>query len=126
MHAKPAQWILDVGTGTGVIALMLAQKYPQTKVVGLEIDQASAQQAGQNFAESSFSERLTAVHGDTKNYRPDQAFDVIISNPPFFLNALQNPHPSKSMARHAEWSFFENLLTFSAQYLSSQGSFHCI
>ena len=126
MHAKPAQWILDVGTGTGVIAMMLAQKYPQAKVVGLEIDQASAQQAAQNFAKSSFSERLTAVHSDIKNYNPDQAFDIVISNPPFFLNALQNPLPSKSLARHTNEAFFDNLLAFSAQYLSSQGSLHCI
>lgn len=126
LHAKLGRRILDVGTGTGVIAMMLAQKYPQAKLIGLEIDEGAALQAAQNFENSKFAERLEAVHSDIKNYEPDEVFDVIVSNPPFFLNALQNPHPSKSLARHTDGSFFQNLLAFSNQYLSRKGSLHCI
>ncbi len=118
--------ILDIGTGTGVIAMMLAQQYRNAKVYALDIDESSVKQAAKNFRNSIFSNRLIPVHRDIMHYTPAQPLDLIISNPPFFINSLKNPYVSKSLARHTDWHFFECLLSFSKQYLSGKGSLQCI
>lgn len=118
--------ILDIGTGTGVIAMMLAQQYKNAKVYALDIDGDSVKQASENFRNSIFSNRLTPVHRDIMHYTPAQSLDLIISNPPFFINSLKNPYLSKSLARHTDWCFFESLLDFSKKHISEQGSLQCI
>ena len=115
--------ILDVGTGTGLIALMLAQKYTSAVVHGVEIDQNAADTAKENFLNSPFSNRLVLYHSSIKDYltETNEEYDLIISNPPFFINSLSSQNPEKSLARHTDLSFFDVLLTKSEKHLSQSG-----
>lgn len=118
--------ILDVGTGTGVIALMLAQAYPKATLMAVEIDEQAAKRAEANFAHSPFSERLNAIHTDFMQLKTTDTFDLIISNPPFYTNSLHNPDERKKLAKHADSQFFENLLSFSSDHLSDEGMLQLI
>ena len=82
--------ILDVGTGTGLIALMLAQKYTSAIVHAVEIDQNAADTAKENFLNSPFSDRIALFHSSIKDQFAisTEQYDLIISNPPFFINSL--------------------------------------
>jgi tRNA1Val (adenine37-N6)-methyltransferase len=119
---SPAK-ILDVGTGTGLIALMLAQKYTSAIVHAVEIDQNAADTAKLNFLNSPFSNRIALFHSSIKDHFTDnnEQYDLIISNPPFFINSLSSQNPKKSIARHTDLSFFEVLLTESAKHLDQSG-----
>lgn len=113
--------ILDIGTGTGVIALMLAQRFSEAEIIGVEKDKSSAQTADSNFKNSHFSERLTSVHQDILDFETHTKFDLIISNPPFFINDLKNPDVRKGIARHTDLTFFEHLVFKSVKMLSDNG-----
>lgn len=118
--------ILDIGTGTGVIALMLAQKFERAKIYGLEIEPKSSHRSSLNFARSVYKERLKAICMDFLDYKPQAGFDLIITNPPFFTNSLKNDNFEKTQARHTDWVFFEYLLHFSSNWLTERGSLQCI
>lgn len=119
---SPAK-ILDVGTGTGLIALMLAQKYTPAIVHAVEIDQNAADTAKENFLNSAFSNRIVLFHSSIKDYLADnnEQYDLIISNPPFFINSLSSKNSEKSLARHTDLSFFDLLLTESVKHLNQSG-----
>ena len=105
-----AKRILDVGTGTGVIALMLAQRFPDAQVCAVEIDEQASATARQNFKNSIFSERLTNNNISIEQFNNPEKFDLIVTNPPFFVNDYKNAEPKKEMARHASNTFFEDLI----------------
>ncbi len=116
--------ILDVGTGSGVIALMLAQRYPDAAVKAVEVEEEAARRATLNFAGSTFADRLQLFMGTFQDYsavHPGQRIDLLVSNPPFFIDALQNPNPEKALARHADRSFFEDLAGMADRQLSEGG-----
>lgn len=115
--------ILDVGTGTGLIALMLAQKYTSAIVHAVEIDQSAADTAKLNFLKSPFSNRIALFHSSIKEHftNSTEQYDLIISNPPFFINSLSSQNEKKSVARHTDLSFFEVLLTESVRHLNHSG-----
>ena len=121
-----AERILDIGTGTGVIAMMLAQKFPGAVVHGVEIDTAASRQAGLNFENSIFNNRLEVISGSFQDMRPDSDYDLIVSNPPFYTNSLHTPDARKTQAKHADSIFFESLIDFVDQNLSSNGRFYCV
>ncbi|MEJ5053098.1 tRNA1(Val) (adenine(37)-N6)-methyltransferase [Sphingobacterium sp. MYb382] len=119
--------VLDIGTGTGVIALMLAQRYPGAAVDAIEIDEVAAQQAAYNFEVAPFTNSMQVLEGSFEAYQDsDTRYDLIVSNPPFYTNALHNPDARKKLARHADAPFFEKLIAFVAAKLNDNGSFHCI
>src|SRR5690606_30727897 len=109
--------ILDVGTGTGVISLMLAQRFPSATIDAIEIDVKAADTARGNFEESPFSDRLTSYAMALDKFEPKAGYDLIVSNPPFFLNSLRNNDSRKGMARHTDMGFFDQLLARSQQWL---------
>lgn len=103
--------ILDVGTGSGVIALMISQKNPGARVIGIDIDRESAMEAEYNFARSPWSASLKAIHQSVQAFaeETDESFDHIISNPPFFSGDKHSIFPSRTKARHTvyldHWDF---------------------
>ena len=119
-HVKPSR-ILDIGTGTGVIALMMAQRFPTALIDAVEIDGSAALAAAGNFKASPFADRISAFHTDIAAYEPKTRYDLIISNPPFFVNDLKNRESRKSLARHAAEDFFETLVLKAATVLSEVG-----
>jgi len=117
----PAQGdILDVGTGTGVVALMVAQRC-DCHVVGLEIDPDAAVQAAQNAEASPWADRIEMVQGDAVTYVPDRLFDVVLSNPPFYDNRLLPPDAARCAARHTSALPFEVLARNASKWLSPGG-----
>lgn len=116
--------ILDIGAGTGVISLMLAQRFPSSRVDAVEIDPSAAVAARENFVSSPFADRLRLIDGSFQDYsrQPDAlVYDLMVSNPPFFLNSLKNPDHQKKLARHAEEGFFEALMQFAERHLRLEG-----
>lgn len=120
--------ILDVGTGTGLIALMLAQRFPSALIDAVEIDENAAKTAKANFSESPFSKRTSLFHCPIENYllNYDGQYDLIVSNPPFFINSMRSDDPIKGIARHTNKLFFENLLKESSNKLSEKGLLYII
>lgn len=115
--------ILDIGTGTGVIALMLAQRFEHAKIDAIEIDTAASATAEGNFKNSVFTERLSISNIAIEHYSTTKQFDLIISNPPYFVNDLRNSEEKKGIARHASNQFFEDLLLKVDEFLSPMGCF---
>lgn len=116
--------ILDIGSGTGVIALMLAQRYKNVQIDAVEIDSGAAKTAGNNFKNSPFSNRLTIYPGSFElflNNNPDKKYDLIVSNPPFFINSLKPILPGTQLAKHTDETFFERLVSSSASHLKDKG-----
>ena len=123
---RQAKTILDIGTGTGLLALMCAQRNPTATVIAIEKDEASFQDAQLNFMQSPWHENLQALHSSLEEYKTNAKFDYIICNPPYFLNALLSPDERKSEARHADEGWF-SLLAGRINLLSAQGGvFGCV
>jgi len=123
-NADHPQTILDIGTGTGVIALMLAQRFKDAKIDAVEIDQSAAETAGSNFKNSPFSERLTIYpsgFADFFDQYPYKKYDLIVSNPPFYINSLKSPEAKKELAKHADRNFFSDLISYAAKGLTGKG-----
>ena len=124
-QADDPKTILDIGTGTGVIALMLAQRFTKAQIDAVEIDESAAKTAGRNFENSIFNGRLSIYFsniGDFLDEHPENKYDLIISNPPFYINSLESPTEKKSLAKHTEVNFFEILLKDIAGHLSQKGA----
>ena len=122
MAHHPSPWqILDIGTGTGVIALMLAQRFPAAQVEAVEIDAQAADTANRNFKNADFVNRPVVHHTSFENFSTTKKYDLIVSNPPFFVNDLKNPDVRKTTARHTNESFFQCLLQKSAAMLNEGG-----
>lgn len=119
---KGIKSVLEVGAGCGIISLMLASREP-VMVDAIELDQDSFEEASQNFAESSFSDRLRIFHSDFNDFLKveKEKYDLIISNPPFFINDLQSKNPKKSLARHTQTLTYEQLVTGAQRLLTPQG-----
>lgn len=124
-HKNP-KLILDIGTGTGVIALMLAQRFLNASVDAVEIDKLAAQTAGSNFKNSKYNGRLKVYDISLEFFSEDKKYDLIVSNPPFFVNDLKNEEQRKGLARHASIEFFEMLVAKSVLYLSTTGKTYFI
>jgi tRNA1Val (adenine37-N6)-methyltransferase len=124
-HASPLR-ILDIGTGTGVIALMLAQRYEDAQVEAVEIDPSAANRAKLNFETSAFAGRLSLQCADISAYESSNHFDLILSNPPYFVNDLKSLEPRKGLARHAHEAFFDSLIRKVSGLLSPNGLFWVI
>lgn len=118
--------ILDIGTGTGVVALMLAQRFPGSLIEAIDIDPIAVDCAQENFMNSSFKPRLLAETADLVNFSPGNSYDLIVSNPPYFINDLPNPDPVKRAHRHTDLSLFTHLFHNAATWLNDSGRFYVV
>lgn len=113
--------ILDVGTGSGLVALMLAQR-SDAALVAIEPHKDSYLQAGGNTAESPWAGRIRVENCSLQDFNPgDARFDLIVSNPPFFISSLKNPDPAKSLSRHNDTLTHQDLLEGSVRLLTGDG-----
>lgn len=122
-----ARRILDVGTGTGLIALMLAQRtaaLPGVRITGVDVDDVS--QACENAAASPWAARVEFVQCPVQEYRPGERFDRIVSNPPYFVDSLTCPDAGRTAARHAVHLTFEELCDAVLRLLTPAGRFALI
>ena len=118
--------VLDIGTGTGVIALMMAQRYPKAEVVGIDIDAAAVAQASENALASPFGERITMIQTDVCSFHSSVPFDCIVCNPPFFVDSLHSPDRRRSLARHADTLTYRMLMQNSWRLLTDNGQLSVI
>ncbi|MDR1517489.1 MAG: methyltransferase [Dysgonamonadaceae bacterium] len=116
--------ILDVGTGTGLIALMTAQRNPSARIFAIDIDAAAISQAEKNIRESPFSAQISVLEADFRHFASSagQQFDALVCNPPFFENSLKPTVLQRSIARHSESLPMEELLGGAKKLLSARGS----
>ncbi|HPR30933.1 MAG TPA: methyltransferase [Prolixibacteraceae bacterium] len=114
--------ILDIGTGTGVIALMLAQR-STALIDALEIEAGAIADASLNFQSSPWSHRLVLHPTSLQNFPAGKTYDCIVCNPPFFSRSFRSPNEKKTLARHAHSLTFEILTKEAAKRLEPRGSF---
>lgn len=111
--------VLDVGTGSGLIALMLAQR-SEAQVLAIDVDEAAVFQAKDNFSNSPWAERLAAAHIPLQELQTEP-FDLIVSNPPYFVDSLKNPDAQRRAARHTDTLSQEELLEGARRLLTENG-----
>ena len=115
--------ILDIGAGTGLLSLMVAQKNPFAKITAIEIDEQSAQQARENIADSPWTDRITIINSDLRTWPTNDRFDIIISNPPFYDNDLKSDDEKKNIAHHGSELSLPDLMNFMGKQISRDGAF---
>ena len=114
--------ILDIGAGTGILSITLAQKTTNTNITGIEIDEDSVLQAQQNVINSPWSDRIKIIKCSLQEFKSVSGkFDLIISNPPFFQNSLNTPDINRTKARHNITLTQEELALATINNLSASG-----
>lgn len=120
-----SQRILDIGSGTGLISMMAAQRC-NAKIVGIEIDAIAAERAKANANKSPWGNRIEIIHSDLQNYTSEEPFDTIVSNPPYFSNSLKCDNEQRSLARHDDSLSPALFFTKSQELLSCKGKISLI
>lgn len=115
--------ILDIGTGCGIIALCMAQRYTLSEITAIDIDSNSIKEASLNFKNSKFSSKLRAKEIDLISYSKERKdeFDLIITNPPYFISSLESPLQNRTNARHTSSLTYDDLIKSSKKLLSKDG-----
>jgi len=129
-NVENAEWIADIGTGSGIVALMAAQRAPSAHIVGVELELNATVQAQENFASSPFAKRMKALHASAQDFAADPSiqgsFDVVLSNPPFFKDKPKSPHPERNLARHDESLPIADLLDVASKLLKDGGQLQLV
>ena len=119
LSVTPHPTVLDVGTGTGLVALMMAQRYPESSVTGIDIDDGAVCQAARNVSSSPFADRISIIKKAVQEY--EGAFDAVVSNPPFFDKSLKTPNALRNMARHTDTLSYGELMQSAHRLLKDDG-----
>jgi tRNA1Val (adenine37-N6)-methyltransferase len=122
MQNEKIKNILDIGAGTGLLSLMLSQK-TDAQIDAVEIDEQAAQQSKENFEASPWSERLSIFNSPIQQFNSTITYDVIISNPPFFLQSLRSDNEQKNLAKHSGSLFSNELTDVVDKLLAPKGKF---
>ena len=118
--------ILDIGTGTAIIAMMVAQRNSTAAITAIEIDEKALIDANFNVKNCPWTNRIKIIQSSLQEYTPTLKFDSIISNPPFFENSLKSNSRSKIKARHTDSLHYSDILNFASIHLSNIGVLHLI
>lgn len=130
--AKGGLKILDIGTGTGLIALMMAQRFPSAQIDAIEIDKGALEDARFNVSQSPFNNRINIINSPLQDYKPcnetqeEGIYDAIVCNPPYFINSLKNPLQQRTTARHTDSLSHQELIYHSKRLLKPNGSLSII
>ncbi len=119
---QEAKRILDIGTGTGLLPIMLAQN-SNAPIHCIELDHDSFKQAEKNIQESPWSDRIHIIEGDARHYSFQTKYDFIITNPPFFESDLRSPERKKNKAKHEESLTLDELISVISSCLLTNGAF---
>lgn len=123
VEVNPTDAVLDIGTGCGIMPLMLAQK-GVGKIDAVELDAASANEAKTNFSASQWRDKLRVYQSDVRYFATNEKYDLIISNPPFFINSFKSETDRKNLARHTDDSLsFAELSASASRLLKDDGRF---
>ena len=120
-NVEPAQHLLDIGTGTGLLSLMCAQRNTQLSITAIDIDTSAIEAAQYNFEHSPWQDRLELIEADVLTHTFPTLFDVIVCNPPYFNNGEQAQLPQRATARHTDTLSHNDLLTRCYSLLSEDG-----
>ena len=123
--------ILDIGAGTGVVALMLAQRFDALTIDAVEVDESAYEQTVDNFEQSVWGDRLYGYHATFQNFadeiaEEEETYDLIVSNPPFYTDDFETQNEARNKARFASSLSFEALLSGVVKILSPEGKFAVI
>jgi tRNA1Val (adenine37-N6)-methyltransferase len=119
--------VLDIGTGTGLLALMMAQKIPDAEIVACEIDETACKQASENISSSEWSGRITVINADVRMLKlTSGSFDLIVCNPPYFEKSLKSHDNKRNVARHNDSLPFPELVDCVHRLLRDNGRFALI
>jgi len=121
-----AKNILDIGTGTAIIAMMVAQRNKNAKITAIEIDEKAIIDANFNVSNCPWTDRIDIIQSSLQNFNSSAKFDSIISNPPFFENSLKSNSGEKIKARHTDSLHYSDILDFSSKQLNENGILHLI
>ena len=119
--AQGGKSVLDIGTGTGLIALMMAQRFPDAHVDAIDIDVDAASQAEDNARRSPFADRVAVRCVSLQEYVAEREYDSIVCNPPFFTQSLQSPDSKRTLARHSIALPFDDLFRHARRLMSEDG-----
>lgn len=124
---KNAKSILDIGTGTGLLSLMLAQK-SDANITAIEIDKGAFSQAVENVVLSKWKTQIKLIYSSFQDFYTDSndKFDLIICNPPYFINSLKSLHKQRNTARHNDSLNLNDLFKGASKLLSSKGKLNLI
>ncbi len=117
--AHGGEQVLDVGTGTGLIALMMVQRYPEARVTALDIDEGAVRQATINVEQAEAKDRIRMVQQRVQEH--EGLYDAIVSNPPFFIDSLNAPDVRRNTARHADTLTYAELMEAAWRLLKDDG-----
>lgn len=120
-EGKPLGNALDIGAGTGLLSLMLAQQLRGTSFTAVELDEAAATQAAENVLNSPFADKISVVQKDIALYRAPHPFNLVFSNPPFYENQLTSPLAEKNKAHHDESLTLQSLLQHAKELVADEG-----
>ena len=118
--------ILDIGTGTGLVGIMLSQRSPQSMVTGVELDANAAKQAEENATSTGWKIKIINKSIQDFSSQCEEKFDLIVSNPPYFINSLKAPEKNRNTARHTDELSYEELIESAEKLLSEEGKFSVI
>lgn len=116
--------ILDIGTGTGIIALMMAQRYPDSTVLAIDIDEGAVRQASYNVGKSPYLHQIVIKKESVQEH--EGQYDSIVCNPPFFIDSLRAPDQQRNMARHTDTLSYAELMQAAYRLLSDEGEFSVV
>mgnify|MGYP006200522395 FL=1 len=120
--------VLDIGAGTGILSLMLAQRSNAEQIDAIEIDEDAYEQCVENFEASPWGDKLFCFHAGLDEFvdEPEDEYDLIISNPPFYTDEYKSDNASRDLARFEDALPFEELIEAAALLLSDNGIFSVI
>ncbi|MGI6233502.1 MAG: tRNA1(Val) (adenine(37)-N6)-methyltransferase [Prevotella sp.] len=128
--ARGGRHILDAGAGSGLVALMMSQRFPEAQVDGVEIDAAAAAQAAENVTASPFADKIRIYHTSLQLFAEsderEATYDALVCNPPFFIDSLTSPDKGRTVARHASALTPADLMQAASRLLDEEGELSVI
>jgi tRNA1Val (adenine37-N6)-methyltransferase len=118
--------VLDIGSGTGILSLMVKQRYPEVEIHAVEAESGAMQQSSDNFQSSPFANPPQAFHSLIQHYRPDELYDEVFTNPPYYQTGLRSPDVQLNQAKHATDLTLEELVYEVSRLLKPAGRWHVI